>query len=186
MKPGIPTIAVALALLLAPSAAHAASASPPLAQGKHGEYSWSVRAFQPSAPRPTSELCIRVSITHHHGPFDFDRSRFRDCAAPGGLRRSGPPLLAGGTHLGNPGESSMTVFTLAVPTAVQSLRVSLLDGDQETLQASPPESSRTGLGQTRFAVLAVPGATCVQHLATLNAAQATLWQGLPPDYVCSG
>src|SRR4051812_2888290 len=106
----IPLLFLLLIVGLLPSAS--ASTSPgdesPVVTGRRGSSSWTIEASRLAGSRP----CLTVAITHRHGRFSYDRSRFRDCAGdPTGPVRSRPPLLAGGTH-SSAGGSRMTVFAI--------------------------------------------------------------------------
>ena len=187
------SLATAFFLLLAlaaPPLALAGSSSPapePLAAGHRGSYSWTVKASRLSGPRP----CVSVAIAHHHGPFSYDRSRFRDCAltAPG-LTRSAPPLLVGGTHLGGAEAPRMTVFGVLAAAGTRRVRVTVSDGIEAAnlsarLQPIALRASRA-MGSTglRFAVIALPGRHCVERLATESAIGRALWQGSPEEHGC--
>jgi hypothetical protein len=184
------SLATAFLLLLAlaapPLARAGSSAAPPtpLAAGQRGSYSWALEASRLAGPRP----CLSVAITHNHGPFSYDRSRFRECA-PGapGLSRAAQPLLVGGTHLGAAAGPRMTVFGVLAAPGTRRVRVTVSAGlataslsarlKPISLRASPAE----GL---RFALLALPGRHCIERLATVGASGRALWHGTPGEHGC--
>ena len=175
-----------LSLLFAcPSLALAGSSSPapaaPLATGQLGTYSWSVEASHLGGSRP----CVIVAITHHHGPFSYDRSKFRDCVPSAtGLARSTPPLVAGGVHLGGADGSRMTVFGVLAAGDARKVRVTVSDDPGRPTSApacSPSRRRRVGTHDLRFAAIALPGSHCVERLATENAVGKALWRGTTGD-----
>jgi hypothetical protein len=181
------SLATALLLLLAlaaPPLAGASSSSPtpaPLAAGQRGSYSWTLKASRLAGPRP----CLSVAITHHHGPFSYDRSRFRECVLSSpGLSRSAQPLLVGGTHLGAAASPRMTVFGVLAAPGTRRVRITVSDGlKAASLSARlKPISLRASRAKhLRFALLALPGRHCVERLATASAIGKALWQGTPGD-----
>lgn len=184
------SLATALLLVLAlaaPPLARAGPSSPtsvPLAAGQRGSYSWALKASRLSAPRP----CLSVAITHRHGPFSFDRSRFRECvpSAPG-LSRAAQPLLVGGTHLGGAADPRMTVFGVLAAPGTRWVRVTVSDGlAAASLSARlKPISLRASRAKNlRFALLALPGRHCVERLATQSGTGKALWQGTPAEHGC--
>jgi hypothetical protein len=183
-------LATALLLLLAlaaPPLAGASSSSPtpaPLAAGQRGSYSWTLKASRLAGPWP----CLSVAITHHHGPFSYDRSRFRECVLSSpGLSRSAQPLLVGGTHLGAGASPRMTVFGVLAAPGTRRVRVTVSDGlEAASLSARlKPISLRVGRAKDlRFALLALPGRHCVERLAIASAIGKALWQGSPGEYDC--
>jgi hypothetical protein len=178
--------------LIALAAAAAALAAPGpawvrLDQGSVRSYSWSVDAADGAMGTSAAAPCLRVAITHRHGRFSYDRSRFRDCALSSrALARSRPPLLVGGTHLGNSGGSRMTVFGILAPAGARKIRVSVSDGARaESVAASLAAIPSTGrMGGLRFAVVILPGAHCVERLATASASGRSLWEGPPSEHGC--
>ena len=126
-----------------------------------------------------------VAITHHHGPFSYDRSKFRDCV-PGstGLARSTPPLVVGGVHQGGADGSRMTVFGILAPGNARKVRATVSDDPgaahvNTRLEPVAPAADRT-LG-LRFAAIALPGSHCVERVATENAVGRALWRGTTGD-----
>lgn len=183
------TALLALLVLVCPSLALAASPSPapmPLGAGQRGSYAWSVKASRLVGPRP----CVSVAITHRHGPFSFDRSRFHECAgAPPGLTRSAPPLLVGGIHLGGDG-SRMTVYGILASAATRTVRATLSDGLEEARVSArlTPVALRARANRARglrFAAIVLPGRHCVERLAAEGPRGRVLWQGTPTDHACA-
>jgi hypothetical protein len=182
-------LATALLLLLAlaaPSLALASPSSPtpsPLAAGQRGSYSWTVEGSRLAGPTP----CLSVAITHRHGPFSYDRSRFRECVPSSGLSRSAQPLLVGGTHLGAAASPRMTVFGVLAAPGTRRVRVTVSDGLKAASISArlKPISLRAGRANNlRFAIIALPGRHCVERLATANAIGKDLWQGTPGEHGC--
>jgi hypothetical protein len=182
-------LATALLLLLAlaapPLALATSSPTPaPLAAGQRGSYSWTLKASRLAGPRP----CLSVAITHHHGPFSYDRSRFRECVPSSpGLTRSAQPLLVGGTNLGAAASPRMTVFGVLAAPGTRWVRVTVSDGLEATSISArlKPISLRAGRAEhLRFALLALPGRHCVERLATASAIDKALWQGTPGEHDC--
>ena len=177
------TAAVLLLLFACPPLALAGSSSPapaPLATGQLGTYSWRVEASRLGGSRP----CVIVAITHHHGPFSYDRSKFRDCV-PGstGLARSTPPLVVGGVHLGG-ADGRMTVFGVLAAGDARKVRVTVSDdpGAVHVSTRLEPVASAAGRNlHLRFATIALPGSHCVERLATENAVGKALWRGAAGD-----
>ncbi len=170
-----------LAAASAPAAvaAPAASTSTLIAQGRQSSYSWTVNAGSGEASASSARPCLTVAITHRHGPFSYDRSRFRDCA-PGGLGRTSSPLLAGGTHLAGMGEPAMSVFALATSTAVSQVRVTVAGAGPTAIpvhRKAGPDARPLGI-----AVIALHGAACIEQLATVSSSGRTLWQGAPTGF----
>jgi hypothetical protein len=174
-----------LALAVPPPASAAPGADwVRLDAGRESSYSWSVEAGEEAAGSGAPSTCLRVAITHRHGRFSYDRSRFRDCGgAPG---RSRPPLLVGGTHLGDAGEPRMTVFGILAPARARAVRVSVSDGahsESVAVRLSTIQPSE-GISGMRFAVVALRGAHCVERLATSGPSGRALWEGPPAEHGC--
>lgn len=184
--------AALLALLLSVDAAAfgspAAHSPAAVTSGQGGEYSWEVSATRGASGPQRSRPCLQISITHHHGDFSYDRSKFRGCViAPASLSGSAAPLLVGGTHLGNPGDPSMSVFAvLASPTA-RRVRISsedLSDGGSLTAPLLPVPQTPGGLGDLRLALIAVPGVHCIERVAVEGAGHAARWASFPQEDDC--
>jgi hypothetical protein len=193
----VPTVALLLALTL--SATATALATPAswnrLADGHDGKYSWAVKLGSRSGTslgREAMAPCLRVAITLHHGRHSLGRSIFRDCAiTPATSRRSGPPLLAGGSQLGQSDGAGMTVFGIVSVAAARQVHLIFADGSEATASLKPqqPDSSASraaGLGDLRYAVLALPGAHCIERMVSRSAGGKTLWEGAPEGHSCSG
>jgi hypothetical protein len=187
------TILLPLALIFSFTAYAIAAATPwsPLSGGHKGRYSWAVglgssagASFSRKAPVP----CLRVAITIRHGRFSRGRDIFRDCAlAPTTLRRLGPPLLAGGSQLGPTDSAGMTVYGIVTPAAVRRVHLAFADGSEATASLWPvdqPSAPVAGIGNLRSAVLALPGAHCIERLVEQSAAGRTLWEGAPDGHSC--
>jgi hypothetical protein len=183
------SFATALLVLLAlvcPSFAFAGARSPApttLAAGHQGSYSWSVKASRLTGSRP----CVNVAITHRHGPFSYDRSRFHECVlASPGLKRTAPPLVVGGTHLGGDG-SRMTVFGVLAAPGARTVRATVphgVDAARVSTRLEPvafPTSRALGL---RFGLIVLPGTQCPERLVTEDARGKVLWQGTPSEPDC--
>jgi hypothetical protein len=182
------TVFLLLLLAATPASALAGSRTPvatSLAAGHRGDYSWTVKTRQ----HPGLGLCLSIAISHHHGPFSYDRSTFRDCSPTSALTRSTSPLLAGGTHLDGAGNSKMTVFAILVAPGARRVLLTVSDTPKTAkvipgLQSLPPGSNR--VGGLRVAVVAIPGSHCVERLATESASGRALWQGVPAAHSCAG
>jgi hypothetical protein len=131
---------------------------------------------------------VSVAITHRHGLFSYDRSRFHECViAPAGLTRASSPLLVGGIHLGGDG-SRMTVYGILASAGTRKVRATLAGGVEAApvsarLTPVAPRASRAG--DLRFAVIVLPGRHCVERLAALGPHGKALWQGTPTDHACA-
>ena len=181
------TALLALLVLACPSLALADTSSPAptsLGIGQHGSYSWSVKASRLVGPRP----CVSVAITHRHGPFSYDRSRFHECAdASPGLTRTAPPLLVGGIHLGGDG-SRMTVYGILASAGTRTVRATLSDGLEAarvSARLAPVALRASRAGDLRFAVIVLPGRHCIERLAAEGPRGKVLWQGTPTDHACA-
>lgn len=176
-------VVLALAGASLAAAASTPSASVPLARGQQSSYSWIVSASRLDAGSGAAQPCLSVAITHRKSRFSYARSRFRDCA-PSSLSRSAQPLLAGGTHLANPGQPSMTVFAVATAPVVSRVRMTVAGSGPTTVPVREPEAIKGLHGPKHFgiAVIALHGTACVERLETKSAAGRTLWQGAPNLY----
>jgi hypothetical protein len=183
------TALLAVLALICPSLALADSPSPaptPLSAGQLGSYSWSVKASSLIGTKP----CLSVAVTHRHGLFNYDRSRFHECAvASSGRTRSTPPppLLVGGIHLGGDG-SSMTVYGVLASAGTRKVRVTLSDGPEEARVSTRlrPLAVKADRARTlSFAVIVLAGRHCVERLAAVGAGGTVLWQGTPTDHACA-
>lgn len=126
-------------------------------------------------------------LTHRHGLFNYDRSRFHECVATPGLTRSAPPLLVGGIHLGEDG-SKMTVYGILASPGTRKVRVTLAGGAEAarvSARLTPVALSPNRAGDLRFAVIVLPGRHCVERLAALGPHGRALWQGVPTDHACA-
>jgi hypothetical protein len=155
----------------------------PFGGGQRGSYSWSVKGSRLAGPRP----CVSVAITHRHGPFSYDGSRFHECVPAPGLTPATPPLLVGGIHLGGDG-SKMTIYGILASTGTRTVRATLADG-VETARVSarltPVALRANRAGNLRFAVIVLPGRHCVERLAAVGPHGKALWQGTPIDHACA-
>jgi hypothetical protein len=180
------TSLLVLLVLTYPSLALANSSSPaptPLATGQRGSYSWSVKAGRLAGSRP----CVSVAITHRHGPFSYDRSRFHECViASPGLTGS-TPLMVGGIHLGGDG-SKMTVYAILASARTRKVHATLSDGLEAARVSTrlEPVALRADRARgLRFAVIVLPGRHCVERLAAIGPDGKALWQGVPTDHACA-
>jgi hypothetical protein len=130
---------------------------------------------------------VGVAITHRHGPFSYDRSRFHECViASPGLTRSTSPLLVGGIHLGGDG-SRMTVFGVLASAGARKVRATVSDGLEAArvnTRLEPVALRADRAMDLRFAVIALPGRHCVERLATEGVFGKALWQGTPSEHDC--
>jgi hypothetical protein len=135
-------------------------------------------------PRP----CVSVAITHRHGLFNYDRSRFRECVmAPGALGRATSPLLVGGIHLGGDG-STMTVYAVLASAGTRRVSATLAGGSEAARVSTrlTPVALRADRGRDlRFAVIVLPGRHCVERLSAEGPRGKILWQGTPTDHACA-
>jgi hypothetical protein len=131
---------------------------------------------------------VSVAITHRHGRFSYDRSKFRDCVVDSpGLTRSAAPLLVGGTHLGGADGLRMTVFGVLAAAGTRQVRVTVSDGLDDThvsARLEPIALRASRATDLRFAAIALPGRHCVERLATKSALGKTLWQSTPGERDC--
>jgi hypothetical protein len=188
-------LTVPLALVLTVAAASDAHAFPaswsPLSGGQQGRYSWAVKVGSRDGAGLSREVptpCLRIAITIRHGRFSRDRSIFRGCAAaPGRLRRSDPPLLAGGSQLGPTDRAGMTVFGIATGPAARQVHLTFADGGDAVAALRPIGSAgspATGVGNLRYAVLALPGVHCIERMVSRSADGTALWEGAPEGHSC--
>jgi hypothetical protein len=130
---------------------------------------------------------VSVAITHRHGPFSYDRSRFHECVIGSrGLSRSTSPLLVGGVHLGGDG-SRMTVYGVLAAAGTRKVRATLsggLEAARISTRLAPVALRASRAGELRFAVIVAPGRHCVEHLATESQLGKILWQGMPSEHDC--
>jgi hypothetical protein len=187
-RPGsFATPLLALLALACPALAFADSSSPAMmrfAGGHRGSYSWSVRGSRLAGSSP----CVSVAITHRHGPFSYDRSRFHGCAvAPAGLSRSTEPLLVGGIHLGGDG-SKLSVYALLASAGTREVSATFSDGlraARVSTRLTPVGLRASRAGNLRFSVIVLPGRHCVERLAAKSPHGRVLWQGTPIDNACA-
>jgi hypothetical protein len=127
-------------------------------------------------------------LTHRHGPFSYDRSRYRECVvAPAGLTRATSPLLVGGIHLGGDG-STMTVYAVLASAGTRKVHVTLSDGLEAarvSTRLAPVVLRANRARNLRFAVIVLPGRHCVERLAAQGPRGKVLWQGTPTDHACA-
>jgi hypothetical protein len=167
---------VLLALALVLGFATAARAAPwtSLEKGRSGAYRFAVEA-----KRGGAGLCLRVSVLHWHGPFSFDRGRFRSCIGPGaGLRARSAPLFAGGAQLGRAPGSGLSVFAALFAPSVRSAWIGLEEGGAgiPVPRLEPSEAGSLGLERAGIGVVVVDGASCAKRALSRSAGGAVLWE----------
>jgi hypothetical protein len=171
---GAVVVLLAMALLLGLTAAARAAPWTALVQGRSGTYAFAVEGKRSAA----AGLCLRVSVLDRHGPFSFDRSGFRSCAAPGaGLRARSAPLFAGGAQLGRAPGSGLSVFAALYAPAVRSAWLGLDDGgvSVELRRVDREEAEALELGRAGLGVVAVDGARCPTRALSRDSDGALLW-----------
>jgi hypothetical protein len=155
-----------------------------LENGRLGEYEWSVKAKREGGPaiagsRRSRPPCLLVRIERQFGPFNVRRIRFRTCGEESGrLAPTDEPLIASSSFLTDSRRPEITAVGMVVPAAVRSVRVSLADGRWRTIQVDPltrTQTSRTGLGQVRYAAFSVRGQWEAQRVITLSGSGRELW-----------
>lgn len=167
-------VLVALAPVLGSATAARAAPWTSLQQGRSGAYAFVVEAKRGAA----AGLCLRVSVLHRHGPFSFDRSRFRSCAAPGAeLRARSASLFAGGAQLGRAPGSGLSVFAALFAPAVRSAWLGLEEGGAGIAlrQLELDRARALGLGRAGLGVVVLDGARCPTRALSRGAGGATLW-----------
>jgi hypothetical protein len=81
----------------------------------------------------------------------------------------------------------MTVYGIVTPAAVRRVHLVFTDGSEATASLWPVDQSAApaaAIGNLRSAVLALPGAHCIERLVDLSAAGRTLWEGAPDGHSC--
>jgi hypothetical protein len=188
---------LAAALLAAAVATQASAASRAggwvgLASGQVGDYVWSVKTKPseggPSAGRDGAERpCIYVGTTWEIGPYSYRRSKYRQCAGPGRLGPSEPPLIASGAQPSTGANVDMTAVGMIFPSVARRVRVTLAGGQAKTIplhQLSPGQARKAGLRRFRYAAFAVHGIWCAERLVSLDAQGRALWDSGPAEYSC--
>lgn len=130
---------------------------------------------------------MSVAITHRHGPFSYDGSRFRECVAAPGLTPPSQPLLVGGIHLGGDG-SRITVYGILASAGTRRVRARIADGSEAarvSARLTPVALRATRAEDLGFAVIVLPGRHCVERLAAEGPRGKVLWQGIPTDHACA-
>ncbi len=150
------SVFLALVLVLGLAATARGAAWTRLERGRSGAHAFVVEARRGA----DTGLCLRVSVLDRHGPFSFDRSRFRSCAAPGaelGARRA--PLFAGGAQLGRGAGSGLSVFAALFAPGVRSAWLGLEAGGVAVAVRGldPGEAAALGLGRAGLGVVVVEG-----------------------------
>jgi hypothetical protein len=166
------TALLALALLLGLVTSAEAASWTRLKQGRSGVY-----AFAVEAKRGGAGLCLRVSVLHRHGPFSFDRTRFRSCTEGVGLHAGAAPLFAGGAQLGGASGSGLSVFAALFAPSVRSAWIGLEEGGAGTpvSRLEPSEAGSLGLERAGLGVVVVDGASCATRALSRSAGGALLW-----------
>ncbi len=154
------------------------------------DYAWAVKV-RPAGGRVSSRApeesgpCVLVATMWRSRPLEYHRSRYRQCGSGGALSNAGPPLVATGVRPG--GSRSMSVVGMIFAPGVRSVRVTLGDGRQATIDSRPvdPALQRSlGLGRFRYAAFAIRGTWCAERLVSLGATGAVLWDSGLDGYRC--
>lgn len=186
-------VAAAAVLALAPgSTAGAASGHDRwlgLAGGHIGHYSWTVETKpQTGVSGDTgSRPCLLVGTTLQIDPFNLLRSRNRQCAGPGGISATDPPLVANGVQPSSGGPAEITVIGMIFPSAARRLRVTLAGGGTRTIELdrlSARQARAAGLKPFRYAAFAARGEWCAERLVSENGRGRVLWDSGTDGYEC--
>jgi hypothetical protein len=164
---------LALVLVLGLAAPARGAAWTRLERGRSGAFAFVVEARRGAG----AGLCLRVSVLDRQGPFSFDRSRFRSCAAPGAeLGAHSAPLFAGGAQLGRGAGSGLSVFAGLFAPAVRGAWLGLDDGGR-AIHFQPPGDAEigAGVGPVRLGVVVLDGAACPTRAISRGSGGAVLW-----------
>lgn len=182
-------IAVAAMAILALSLSAPAGAAPDqdrwlgLAGGHIGHYTWTVEAKPQTRIRP----CLLVGTTLQVDAFNLLRSRNRQCAGPGGISATDPPLVANGVQPSSGGPADITVVGMIFPPAARRLRVTLSEGATRTIdldRLSAKQARASGLKPFRYAAFAARGEWCAERLVSENSRGRVLWDSGTDGYEC--
>jgi hypothetical protein len=185
-RPGIAIAATAILALALGATAGATSDRDRwlgLAGGHIGHYSWTVETRPQSSTRP----CLLVGTTLQIDPFNLLRSRNRQCAGPGGLSATDPPLVANGVQPSSGGPAEITVIGMIFPFAARRLRVTLAEGGTRTIDLERLSAKRArafGLKPFRYAAFAARGEWCAERLVSENGRGRVLWDSGTDSYEC--
>ena len=189
---------LALLCLLAATAAPATAAAPKpgdwieLGGGSEGSYSWSIEAKTREGPTGEGPLgaqlpCLLADVSWQSGALEFHRSRYRQCAPPSPLSRSGPPLVASGAQPSTGAPVRMSAVGMIFAPGVHRVRVTFGGGRQETIALSkidPAEAAASGVAGLRYAAFAIHGTWCAERLVSESASGKTLWDSGTDGYEC--
>jgi hypothetical protein len=81
----------------------------------------------------------------------------------------------------------MTVLGLVSVAATRRIHLVFADDSDATAslrRADPSPPHTGGLANLRYAVLAVPGAHCIERMVSRDAVGRTLWEGAPEGHSC--
>jgi hypothetical protein len=163
-----------------------------LAGGHVGHYTWTVEAKPQSGvqgARGGGEPCLLVGTTLQIDPFNLLRNRNRQCAGPGGISATDPPLVANGVQPSSGGPADITVVGMIFPPAARRLRVTLAEGGTRSIdlrQLSAAQARASGLKPFRYAAFAARGEWCAERLVSENGRGRVLWDSGTDSYQCGG
>jgi hypothetical protein len=170
---GATAVFLALVLVLGLAATARGAAWTRLERGRSGAFAFVVEARHSAS----AGLCLRVSVLDRHGPFSFERSRFRSCAAPGAeLGARTAPLFAGGAQLSPGPGSGLSVFAALFAPAVHGAWLGLDDGGR-AIRFRPLGDAEVGagLGRVRLGVVVLDRAACPTRAISRGSGGGVLW-----------
>jgi hypothetical protein len=163
-----------------------------LGGGRLGDYLWSVEAIRPAGGavadhEAAQSPCLLVGTKWQVGPFNFRRSRSRECAGTGALSPTGPPLTAAGAQPSTGASPRLTAVGMIFAPAARRVHVALAGGRSMTIhlrRLSPGPAHDAGHERFRYAAFAVHGAWCVERIVSESATGAVLWDSGVDAYTC--
>jgi hypothetical protein len=170
--------------------APAATGSDPwtgLKSGRVGDYLWEVKAKR-KAGTGAQQPCLLVGTTWELGPFNYRRSRYRACAGEEGhLTASDPPLVATGVQPSSGMNIDMTAVGMIFAPAARSVRITLSDGSQETIQLrrfSAKQAHSARLSRFEYAAFARQGVWCAEQMVSYSGTGKVLWDSGTDGFSC--
>lgn len=164
-----------------------------LGGGRLGDYLWSVEAMRQdgtgaSDSSTAQQPCLLVGTKWQVGPFNFRRSRNRECAGATELTAAGPPLTAAGAQPSTGATPRLTAVGMLFAPAARRVHLVLAGERSMTIrlrQLSPASAHDAGLRRFRYAAFAVHGAWCVERIVSESATGRVLWDSGVDAYTCA-
>jgi hypothetical protein len=187
--------AVCLLFIAFASAAWARPTGPEpigLGGGRLGDYLWTVQAVRQEGaagrgPGTAQKPCLVVGTKWQVGPYNYRRSRNRECAGATELTASGPPLTAAGAQPSTGATPRLTAVGMIFAPAARRAQVVLAGGRSMTIdlrRLSPASAHDAGLERFRYAAFAVHGRWCVERIVSEGARGRVLWDSGVDPYTC--